>query len=486
MRRARSLMLVPMFVTGALLLTPVLSCHLERRGAIRRVMVVEGPAWVDVLPTQRAGLCLLLEDLAETGGATVLTPLHGDGAPPAGVLRISLEGSRTVSGLRLQARIRGADGSERDLVPDSTDPRDQLQQVLAAAGFRSPAATAILPNDPVRLLPLAEVYAATLAGSDQEARAAGAQAQTIAAKEPECAPAALACAESAYRRLLSPSPTNLEAQMVCSQAFETALNLLPGYPRAVGEAGRFYTDTGNQRRALELLFNAADLRPRSSGLRIGMAYAARTTGLLEGARTALRAREALEGAGAGRDFFPETTYLYTGEWDRFDAWLGSGPGERPDPLPDFYRGYLRLLQGRRDEALTNFRAAERPQESDAQFQSLARVYQLALDGHRPEALLTLRLLTRSRQDLRVPDGEFTFKLAEAYGFVGAADEAMDAAQLAFSQGFGCTPWYERTPMLATLHELPRWRALVSHLQERQKLLEERFPARSFGAKVPGA
>jgi tetratricopeptide (TPR) repeat protein len=479
----RRLVFAPVLV--ALLLLPVLSCRLDRRGAIRRVMVVEGPAWVDVSPAQRMGLRLLLEDLAETGGATVLKPPPAGGPPLAGVLRITLEGSLTGSGLRLQARIHGADGSERDLVPASSDPRNQLQQVLAGAGFRSPAAAAILPNDPARLLPLAEVYAATLAGNDQEARAAGALAQAIAAQEPECAPAALSCAESAYRRLLNPSAANLEAQMVCSQAFESALNLLPGYPRAAVEAGRFYTDTGNQRRALELLFNAADLRPRSSGLRIGMAYAARTTGLLEGARTALRAREALEGGAAARDLFPETTFLYTGEWDRFDAWLGSGPGERPDPLPDFYRGYLRLLQGRRDEALANFRAAERPQESNVQFQSLARAYQLALDGHRPEALLTLRLLTRSRQDLRVPDGEFTFKVAEAYAFVGASDEAMDEAQHAFSQGFGCTPWYERTPMLATLHELPRWRALISHLQERQKLLEERFPVSGFGAKVPG-
>ncbi|HET6329512.1 MAG TPA: hypothetical protein VFF76_01870 [Holophagaceae bacterium] len=480
MRRAFATILA----TGALLLLPFLSCHLNRRGAIQRVMVVEGPAWVDVLPAQRAGLRLLLEDLAETAGATVLAPPPG-GPPPAGVLRISLEGSRTGSGLQLQARIRGADGSERDLVPATADPRGQFQQLLAAAGLRSQAAAEILPNDPAHLLPLAEVYAAALDGSDLDARAAGIQAQAIAAQEPECGPAALACAESAYRRLLNPGPADLEAQMVCSQAFDTALNLLPGYPRAAEEAGRFYTDTGNQRRALDILFSAADLWPKARGLRTSMAYAARTTGLLEGAGSALRAREALDGGG-DREAFPEAAYLYTGEWDRFNATLGSGPGERPDPLPDFYRGYLRLLQGRRDEALAGFRSAERPQESNAQFQALARAYQLALEGHQAEALLSLRLLTRSRQNLRVPDGEFTFKLAEAYGFLGAPEEAMDAAQLAFSQGFGCTPWFERTPLLSALHELPRWRALISHLQERQKLLEARFPARGFGAKVPGA
>lgn len=471
---------------AALLLLPLMSCHLNRRSAVLRVMVVEGPAWVDVPPPQRLGLRLLLEDLVETGGATVLAAPPGEGTPPPGVLRISLEGSRTGSGVRIQARLRGAEGLERDFVPTARDPRAQFQQLLSAAGLHAPSLAAILPNDPARLLPLAEVYAATIEGNDQEARAAGSQAEALAAQEPECAPAALACAESAYRRLLNPSPADLEAQLVSSQAFDTALNLLPGYPRAASEAGRFYTDTGNQRRALDALFGAVDLWPRSPRIRTSLAYAARTTGLLEGARAALRAREALEGSAGSKEAFPETTFVYTGEWDRFNACLGNGPAEKPDPLPDFYRGYLRLLQGRRDEALANFRSAEQPQASNVQFQALARAYRLALEGNQPEALLTLRLLTRARQDLRVPDGEFTFKVAEAYGFAGASEEAMDAAQMAFSQGFGCTPWYERTPLLSGLHGLPRWRALVSHLQARQKLLEARFPARSFGAKAPGS
>lgn len=473
------------FALAALLL-PLTSCHFGRRGAIRRVMVVEGPAWTDLQPQQRQGLRLLLEDLAETSGATVLAAPPENSPFPPGVLRISLGGSFSGGALHLQARLRAADGVERDVVPTAPDPRIQLQQVLVAAGFQSSVPAAILPKDPARLLPLAAVYAAALEGSDADALAAGDQARGLAALEPGCAPAILACAESSYRLLLNPSPSDLEAQRVCSQSFDTALNLLPGYPRAASEAGRFYTDTGNQRRALDILFQAADLWPRSTRLRTSMAYAARTTGLLEGASAALRARDVLNGGAVAREAFPETAFIYTGAWERFNTSLGPGPAERPDPLPDFYRGYLRLLQGRREEALANFRAAEQPQASDAQFQTLARAYQLALEGHQPEALLTLRLLARSRQDLRVPDGEFTFKVAEAFGFAGSSEEAMDTAQMAFSQGFGCTPWYERTPMLTPLHELPRWRALVSHLQERQKLLQTRFPARAFGAKVPGA
>ncbi|HZU53542.1 MAG TPA: hypothetical protein VFF77_06580 [Holophagaceae bacterium] len=469
---------------AALLLFPLLSCHLDRRGGIRRVMVVEGPAWADVLPMERQGLRLILEDLAETSGATVLTAPEDGAPPPSGVLRISLEGVRVSGGLRLQARVRTADGLERDVVASAADPRVQLQQLLAAAGFHSSASAALLPREAVHLLPLAEAYAGAMEGNDQEARAAGGPAQAIAAQEPECAIAALACAESTYRKLLNPSPADPQAQMVGSQAFDTTLNLLPGFPRAAEQAARFYTDTGNQRRALQILLNAVAQWPKAPGLRTGMAYAARTTGLLEGARSAIQVRAGLDGGAGNREVFPETTFIYTGEWNRFEACLGPGPGERPQPLLDFYRGYLRLLQGRQDEASANFRSAARPQGSDSQFQALARTYQLALEGHRPEALLALRVLSRSRLDLRVPDGEFTFKVAEAYGFLGSTEEAMDAAQAAFSQGFGCSTWYERTPLLSSLHALPRWRALISHLQERQKLLEARFPPRSFGPEVP--
>jgi tetratricopeptide (TPR) repeat protein len=472
------------FAATVLLLLPLASCHLDRRGSIRRVMVVEGPAWADVLPRERQGLCLILEDLAETSGATVLATPDG-GAPPSGVLRISLEGTRASGGLHLQARLRTPDGLERDVVPTAADPRTQLQQLLGAAGLRSSAADALLPRDPAHLLPLAQAYAEAIEGSDQEAGASAGRAQAIAAQEPECATAALTCAGSIYRRLLNPNPVDPQAQVVGSQAFETALNLLPGFPRTAEQAARFYTDTGNQRRALEILIGATAQWPLSPGLRTSLAYAARTTGLLEGARSALLAREALDGGAGDRDVFPETTFLYTGEQERFEACLGPGPGERPQPLQDFYRGYLRLLQSHRDEAITNFRSAARPQGSDSQFQTLARVYQLALEEHRPEALLTLRVLSRSRLDLRVPDGEFTFKLAEAYGFLGSKEEAMDAAQAAFSQGFGCTTWYERAPLLSSLHELPRWRALMSHLQARQNLLNTRFPARSFGPEASG-
>ncbi len=464
-------------ICAALLLLPLASCRAGRSKAPVRVLITEGPAWGEVPELQRQGLQLLLEDLAESGGATVLL------APPtqdaSGVLHISLEGSRDDGRLQFHARILNPDGRARDVVPASLNPCVQLQQILMAAGLSSPATGAILPRDPAHLPSLAEAYGGAVNGDDAQAKAAGDTAQRLAALEPECATAALASAESTYRRLLTQAPANLEAQTVAAQGFETVLALFPGFPRGSAEAGRFFTDTGNQRRAMDILFSALAQHPRSTRMRNSLAYAARTTGLLDGARATLRARDLLEGGSGPRDRFPETTYLYAGDWARFEANLGTGPSEKLDPMADFYRGYLRLLQGKRDEALANFLSAHRPQPSDPQFQALAGAYALVLEDHRPEALLALRNLARTRADLRVPDGEFTFKLAEAFAFAGAREEAMDMAQAAFSQGFGCTPWYERTPRLVPLHDLPRWRALMEHLRDRQRLLETRFPAAEF-------
>ena len=54
-------------------------------------------------------------------------------------------------------------------------------------------------------------------------------------------------------------------------------------------------------------------------------------------------------------------------------------------------------------------------------------------------------------------------------------KALAHAGRAFARGFGCTAWYERSPMLEPLRGLPKWKALMQHLRERQGMMEDRFP-----------
>jgi len=59
--------------------------------------------------------------------------------------------------------------------------------------------------------------------------------------------------------------------------------------------------------------------------------------------------------------------------------------------------------------------------------------------------------------------------------MGDRASAMEMANRAFARGFGCTAWYERSPMLESLRGLPKWNALMQHAKERQALMEDQFP-----------
>src|SRR5206468_1334483 len=106
-------------------------------------------------------------------------------------------------------------------------------------------------------------------------------------------------------------------------------------------------------------------------------------------------------------------------------------------------------------------------------------YLLALEGRTLESGEALEKLELERVQVRVPDGELTFKVAEAYGYLGQPRLALEVMGKAAVQGFGCTRWYERSPFLAGARQLPAWPRLLLTLQERQGLLETRFPPSRF-------
>jgi hypothetical protein len=106
---------------------------------------------------------------------------------------------------------------------------------------------------------------------------------------------------------------------------------------------------------------------------------------------------------------------------------------------------------------------------------LSEIYDLILSGQKDVAWNKLREYDQERGSMRDPDGEFTLRLAEAYALMGDRASGMEMANRAFACGFGCTTWYEQSPLLEPLRGLPKWKALIQHLKERQALMEERFP-----------
>ncbi len=279
---------------------------------------------------------------------------------------------------------------------------------------------------------------------------------------------------------MNPQLTGVGLNSRTHQAFRRAVELVPGHPRATFLWSLMLTDTGNQALAIEALRRATDLRPKVPDLYLGLAYAGRTAGLLEGARRAIERRQALLGPTGGPSaWVAETTYLYLGDRAAFQRELAKVGALRQDASVLFYQGYLALLNSDTPAAMAFMRRGGDPAMGPIPFRDLCRVYLAQLEGRRQEGLRELRDIDEIRGKLHVPDGEWTFKEAEAYAILGDADRAVDCATRAFVQGFSCARWYESSPLLASARSHPRWPTLIRNVRERQAVLEGTFPPSAF-------
>jgi len=317
---------------------------------------------------------------------------------------------------------------------------------------------------------------------DVEATRHLALSQRLVHEEPRCASAWTALGDHLYRSLwVNPEEAGIGLNSRTHRAFQTAVSLVPGHPRATFLWSLMLTDTGNQSLALQRLREATRLRPGVPDFYLGMAYAGRTSGLLEGARRALAHRGRLLGSSTvPTTWFAETTYLYSGDLEAFGQNLHRSGTQQKDASNLFYRGYFALLQGQPKTASDLFRQGREPAMAPAPFRDLCRVYAAYLEGRPGDALRDLAEIDAIRGRLRIPDGEWTFKEAEAYALLGDADRGIDCATRAFVQGFSCAAWYEASPFLARVRAHPRWPSLQRNIRERQAVLEGTFPPAAFG------
>ncbi len=302
-------------------------------------------------------------------------------------------------------------------------------------------------------------------------------AQEVVRQEPDCATAWILLGNLGYRRLLNNPAAFRQDQADTEALLRKGLALAPEHPRGTLLLSLIKSDGGNQREALDLLTEARRIQPHNPSLLTGVAYAARGAGLLSLARRAMDLRDHL----AFAQYQPQAldiTCLYTWEIPRFEASLQEAPGHlrSTSGILPFYRGYLALVQGDRARAHEEFTLAMHAEHGYPNIIRLSEVYDLILDGNRDQAWKKLREYDQERIGMREPDGEFTIRLAEAYALMGDRASSMEMANRAFARGFGCTAWYERSPMLGPLRGLPKWKALLQHLKERQSLMEDRFPA----------
>ncbi|HJV48965.1 MAG TPA: hypothetical protein VJ549_06795 [Geothrix sp.] len=438
------------------------------------------------------GLETLLSDCLEVlGGATVT---HAPALPAPAELRhfapqtrlLRFRGRRDGDQLSLTlewntvARLLSNDPWTQETSP-SQEPAKAVAYLVehGPVGLRFHQMEALVPASPAQFWPLLEGLSIR---DDRSAVEHLAASQALVDAEPRCATAWVALGDHLYRSFwVNPDQAGIGLNSRTHHAFQMAAGLVPGHPRATFLWSMMLTDTGNQRMALQILRDAIRLRPGIPDLYLGTAYAGRTSGLLAGARRALIRREDLLGPLATpSSWFTETTYLYLGDQAAFARELARASTIRRDANILFYQGYFALLQGRPQQALEFMRAGSDPAMTPIPFRDLCRVYRAYLEGRPSEGLAELREIDEVRGKLRIPDGEWTFKEAEAYALLGDADRGIDCATRAFVQGFSCAAWYETSPFLARVREHPRWPTLRRNIRERQAVLEGSFPPSAFG------
>ena len=337
-----------------------------------------------------------------------------------------------------------------------------------------PSPTMLTPRQPDGFWDMVQAQAWRL--RNQNLEQAMALVERLSRQEPACAGAWILLGNLRYRWTLDRPGSFRAEQSETESLLQRGLILAPSHPRAAFLLSLLRSDSGNQREALDLLLQARRKQPYNPTLLTGIAYAARGAGLLPLARRAMDLRDDLAFARLAPQAV-DITCLYTGETARFEASLQEQPGHLRSTsgvLP-FYRGYLALVRGDRDRAHQEFRLASAQAHGYPNILRLSEIYDLILEGKKEEAWQKLREYDQERIGMREPDGEFTIRLAEAYALIGDRASAMEMATRAFARGFGCTEWYERSPMLEPLRALPKWKALVQHLRERQSLMDDRFP-----------
>lgn len=458
---------------------------------IRILLVTERPEPGAALShNQMRAIATLLEDELSMARGVAVTPAsrmpeHPESArrkEPILVLRI--EPVRAGEGLGMGLRWTWSRGGSldpwvaRQLPPGP--PAATLKAALGLLPLRLPALEegAFIPGAPGSFWELVEVMGLRL--DNQRIPDAIVRSRRLVAAEPRCASAWLNLGNLLNRSLLDdPAASTTDEQAQAEAAFQKGLELVPAHPRGLFRMAVFRASSGAHREALELLLAAHARHPGNPLLLLGIVNAARNAGLLELARRAANEHEQL----TLPEFQPQSMqllHLYLEDYPRFEARLQGQPGQLRYSIVLFYRGYLPLMLGDRSAAREAFARCEAVERGIPNYQRLAKVFRLALDGQRAEAGALLAQMDKERVGLRVSDGEFTLRMAEAAAFLGEQPLAVELAERAYTQGFGCTRWYERSLLLARVRGTARYGSLLQHLRERQAMLEARFPCSRFG------
>jgi len=244
----------------------------------------------------------------------------------------------------------------------------------------------------------------------------------------------------------------------------------PESPAAIKEWAHYAIHAGEGRTVLNRLIKALKENPHSPTLAYMTSYAARYAGRLDIAIAALDRMEALDPRGHAQR--PnQTARLYFGDRTGYGESLAANPGVYWQAYAEVQRGRLALMNGDRETARAHFLGGRSALGSHQAGHQLAKGFLAAVEGRNTEAIRVFRELDRHRTDRGLFDGELALFLAE--GAVLAGDPRAGQAYLerAYIDGFNCSEWLLRDPLLIPLQGTPRWKALLLRAKEREERVQ---------------
>jgi tetratricopeptide (TPR) repeat protein len=455
---------------------------------LRILIVADEPQAEDFPRRDLVPLLIFTTDLLESGlGAAVTTvreipsPEAYRQFPKSGFilrLRARREGDRLGLGgswIRVEGYARGTGWTPLEVPPAL--PRAALEALLDRLPLPKAEGPSVLPGDPEAFWALHKAQDLSRSRADREQALEAARASLH--REPGSPAALRLLAHLLFQRAAAREATASEDLVAGGAHLEACLKAHPAYPRAASEWLGYKADIGDSRGALARFESFHRARPNVLPHFTGLGYAARYAGHMKAVEKASARLEELHLV-PGLPARLQIGLLYLGRQEEYAASLRDYPGDLRNSLVLFLRGHLACLQGRRSEALFQFRDAEQESMGFPHFVKMAGIFRRILEGDLKGARSVLEAMELERQGLLTPDGEVTLHLAEAYCLLGDPDHGLALMERAFSHGFGCTPWFEKNPLLESARRRPRWRALQRHLQERQALIESQFPLDRLG------
>ncbi|MEW6738132.1 MAG: hypothetical protein AB1489_43055, partial [Acidobacteriota bacterium] len=163
------------------------------------------------------------------------------------------------------------------------------------------------------------------------------------------------------------------------------------------------------------------------------------------------------------------SYFYDGQYEKFIVGL---------PMKEmsyflFYRGLGYYYLKDRERAATTFDRAYEIKPADL-FSQIGKSLSFAIKGERAAGINILRGVEEKLISRGVADGEFIYKVAQAYAVLGEKAAALRLLERSIELGFFCYPYFMRDELLENIRGEAKYLQLMERARERHEAFRRKF------------